>query len=507
MDDSRTLNTKRNIISGTIKQILNIALPFVIRTIVLYTLGAEYQGLSGLFTSILSVLNLTELGFSTAVMVALYSPLAKKDYQTVCAITTYLKKVYNYIGITILALGLLLLPFLPRLITGSVPNDVNIYILFIIYLLNAAISYMLFAYKSVVINAMQREDIVSNISTVSSTAIRLAQIIVLLMFKNYYVYILVLPIGTIVNNFLLQYYSKKYFPNIKPIGAIEKETRLEIVNQIKAIFIGKIGDVARNSCDDIVISAFLGLSMVAVYDNYYYIYAALYALLLVFMRAMQASVGNSIVVENKEKNYKDLKIFTFIFMWITGWCTACMCALYQPFMTMWMKNNNDMLLSTGNMVLFCIYFYAINMNDTRNLYITGAGLYPQCKNWFIIETLSNLTLNIVLGKLFGITGIIVATIITIFLFNFIARTNVLFKSYFMISSKAFYLSHMKYLVVTVGVCFINYIACNAINAQGVLGFILKLILSFALPNIIYILTYFKSESFKDMLLFAKKVLK
>lgn len=158
---TRTQNTIRNFSSGLIKQILNIILPFIIRTIVIYYLGAEYQGLSGLFTSILQMLSLAELGFSTAVVFALYKPISEKNTDLICALVNYLNKVYKIVGIVVLGVGLALLPFLGQLITGYVPENINIYILYLIYLFNTVISYWLFAYKSALLTAMQREDIVS----------------------------------------------------------------------------------------------------------------------------------------------------------------------------------------------------------------------------------------------------------------------------------------------------------------------------------------------------------
>ncbi len=145
---SRIMNSKRNIVTGMFKQAMVIILTFLIRTVVLYTLGAEYQGISGLFTSILQVLNMTELGFSAAVTFILYKPIAENDEVAICAIMSFLRKAYRIIGTIIMTVGLMLLPFLPRLIKGSYPQDINIYIIYLIYLVNAVVSYMLFAYKS-----------------------------------------------------------------------------------------------------------------------------------------------------------------------------------------------------------------------------------------------------------------------------------------------------------------------------------------------------------------------
>ena len=205
MSDSRIKNSKRNLKSA-----------IILRTLILYKLGEEYQGLNGLFTSILQVLNLTDLGFSSAVVYILYKPIAIGDNDTVCALISYLKRVYRIIGIVILAIGLILLPFLKFLIKGSYPDEVNIYLLYLIYLSNSVISYWLFAYKTALLLAMQRADLTDKISSIIKSSMFIVQAVVLIVFGNYYVYVIFLPIFSIINNLLVQFVSKKYFPQITP---------------------------------------------------------------------------------------------------------------------------------------------------------------------------------------------------------------------------------------------------------------------------------------------------
>ena len=506
MAKSRVNYTKRNIGSGIVKQVIHLILAFVIRTAIIYVLGAEYQGLNGLFTSILHVLNMTDLGFSVAVTYILYKPIAENDTKAICAIINYLKKVYFWIGIIILGAGLVITPFLSHLIKGEVPQDINIYVLFVIYLLNTSVSYLLFAYKSTLLTAMQRQDIVSNAYTIVNTIINVLQLILLIIFKNYYVYICLMPIGTIANSILLQLASKKYFPEIIPEGEIETETRRELTKQIKAVFIGRVSDIARNSFDNIVLSMILGLVVVTIYDNYYYIYNAIYGVMAIIIHGIMASVGNSIATESVDKNYKDLKKFNFLFMWIVSWCSICMLCLYQPFMFIWMKGKTDMLLSNFNMILFCVYFYAINMTYVRSMYLDGFGLFHECRFTFIAEALLNLILNFALGHFFGVTGIIVATILTIFILNFITRTNILFKHYFKRSPSEFYLQHAYYFFATAIAAVASYYVCSLVAPKGAIGLCIRLVVCCVLPNIILLAFYYKHKQFKESIIFLKRII-
>lgn len=503
---SRLKNARRNVLSGIIRQLVVIILNFAIRTAILYFLGAEYQGLSGLFTAILQVLNMTDLGFAAAVTFILYKPIAENDNDAICAIIAFLRKVYRIIGYSILCVGLLIMPFIPKLITGSYPQGINIYFLWLIYLLNAVVSYLLFAYKSTLLTALQRDDAVSKIYSITTLLSKSIQLILLFLFRNYYLYVLILPIGSIINNILLQIFSQKYFPELQPKGKIDGATKQLLVKQVKAVFMGRISDIARNSFDNIVLSSFMGLVTVAIYDNYYYIYSAVFGFMGIIAHSIQASVGNSLVKENVDKNYNDCIKFSFIFMWIVGWCSICMCCLYQPFMKIWMSNRSEMLLSVPNMLLFCLYFYAISLTYTKGVYLEAKGLFWECRKWYVLEAIGNLTLNIVLGYFWGVSGILIATIITIFVFNFLGGAGELFKHYFHRSPKEFYGYHICYFCVTLLNALITFVVCGAIQVQGVFGLAVRLVICIILPNIVYICAYYRTNNFRSALSIVNRFL-
>jgi O-antigen/teichoic acid export membrane protein len=505
--DSRTKNSKRNIISGLIRQGIGILLPFFIRTAVLYLLGELYVGVGSLFNSILHVLNLADLGFSTAVIYALYKPVSDENWDAVSVIINYLKRIYRIVGFIILGTGLALLPFLEKLIAGDLPQGINIYILYVIYLSNSVISYFFFAYKSALLTAMQRDDVVSNTTSIITIFTRVTQLIILLFTRNYYLYISILPIGTIINNILYQYWSKKLFPWVIPKGELPREIATQLSKQIKGVVFNKIGDVARNSFDNIILSSLLGLATVAIYNNYYYIFSAVYGVVLVIINAVQASVGNSIATETVEKNYNDLRTFTFVFTWFTGWCTVCMFALYQPFMFIWMRGNQELIFPNIIMTLFCIYFYGVTMNNTRNLYLNGKGLFWECRVWYIVEAFGNLALNIILGIFWGVVGVLLATIITIFLFNFLCRNIVLFREYFKRPPKEFYLDHAVYAVTTIITCFVTTLCVNAIPISGVYGLFVRIVICIVIPNVVFLLCYCKNPNFKSGIALLRRLIR
>ena len=416
MEKSRTKNTTRNISTGLINQMISIILPFINRTAILWTLGAEFTGLAGLFSSILNVLNMAELGFNTAIVYSLYKPMADKNHKKICEIVSLFRKIYSIVGTVVLVGGLAIMPFLPNLIHGSYPDTINLYIVYLLYLVNSAISYYMFAYKECLLIADQRQDIANNIRAVVNIARYLVQLLVLVITKDFYAYLIVAIIGTIATNLLIHLSTRKRYPFYKRIK-LRMRIPAEMKKQVSGLMINKICDTFRNSFDSLVISGFIGLTATAIYGNYYYIYSALYGVMLVICNAMGASVGNSIIKNSEKTNYKHMLTFSQIFAGIMGFVAVALACLYQPFMKLWA--GEELLLPTFDMLLFCVYFYAINMNNIRNQYISGTGIWWKLKWSYIVEAIANLGLNFILGKFFGITGVIVATIVTIFLFNYL----------------------------------------------------------------------------------------
>ncbi len=491
----RAKNTKRNMIFGFVNKVICMLFPFIIRTIIIRIIGKEYLGLDSLFTSILQVLNLAELGFSSAVVYSMYKPIAEEDDELLCQILNYYKKVYFVIGLVIFFVGIAILPFLTKFIKGGYPQNINIYVLYILYLINTVVSYTLFAYRGSLLDAYQRFDVVSNISTLSKIMCYGIQIVLLLKTKNYYLYVVALVISTIFNNILTQHYTKKLFPNIEGRGVLKEEIKKDILVKIKGLMISKLCDTSRNAFDSIFVSSFIGLAQTAIYNNYFMIMNAVIMLLSIISRSIIGGVGNSIAVESSEKNYSDLRKLNFGYMWIAGWCAICMMCLYQPFTEL--VFGKDMLFPVSTVVMFCIYFYVLKMGDIRSVYFEAAGLWWENRFKSFVEAGVNLLLNYFLGKYFGVRGIVLATLVSLFFINFIWGSNLIFKYYFKtICSKEYYAQHLLYASVTFINAFFTYKVCLALAFSGIIGFFIKGIICLILPNILFLLVYCKTPIFK-----------
>ena len=188
---SRTKNVARNSLFGIILKIYQIIVPFLMRTAMIYLMGIEYLGLNSLFTSILQVLSLAELGVGSAMIFSMYKPIVEKDKETIWALLNLYKKYYFIIGLVICIVGSAVTPFVPKLIKDDVPGGLNIYILYLLNLAVTVMTYWLFAYKNALLQAHQRSDIASKIQIISCTLQYLIQFLILWLFHNYYLYIIV----------------------------------------------------------------------------------------------------------------------------------------------------------------------------------------------------------------------------------------------------------------------------------------------------------------------------
>lgn len=505
MEDSRIKKSSRNIVFSLINKITMLVIPFIVRTILIYTLGINYVGLNGLFNSVLSVLSLAELGFGSALVVNMYKPVAEGDEEAISKILGYYKKIYFSIGIIILVVGICILPFLDLFISGDVPSDINLYILFLVYLLNTVISYLFFGYRNALFVANQRNDIVSKISTLSNVAMYAIQIIVLLAFKNYYAYIIVLPLTTMINNVVSYVVSKKMFPSIDCKKGLDEDIKKDVVDKTKVLVGHKIGGIVANSFDSITISAFLGLVILGQYNNYHYIVAGLFGLISAITSVVVPSVANSTIKRDLESNLKDYNTFNTIIHLLNVICCSCLFCLYQPFVKIWVGDSN--LLSMFVVVLLTLYFFVNCSRQITLVYKDALGLWKEDCLRPYVEAGVNLILNLILVNFIGLEGVIIATVISMGIVTSPWEVKVLYKHYFKQSSKSYFGWLLYNLLIVIISVSLSYLLCSLISIEGILGFILKMIVSGIISILIGIIAYFKTSRFKDVLVFSKKVIK
>ena len=500
----RVGNAKRNIFFTLINKIITLLFPFVIRTVLIKEIGAEFLGLNSLFASILQVLNLAELGFTSAVVFSMYKPIAEDDNETLCAILNFLRIIYLKISLVMLVAGLVIMPFIPHLIKGTCPEGINLYVLYIIYLLNTCLSYAFFSYKQTVLTAYQRIDILNNINTVLYLFIYSLQLLIIYTTHNVYLYSFSYVISTAIMNSLSAIIANKKFPHLVCKGSLSSEIKADIKQKVAGLMIGKVAGITRNAMDSIFLSAFLGLVETAIYNNYYFIMNSVTGFMLIIYGSIVAGVGNSVATETVEKNYEDLKTLNFIYMWISGWFAICLLCLYQPFTVLFFGEN--MLFPFTTVIAFCCYFYVLKTGDMLCLYAEANGLYWHQRYVAIAEGGFNILLNFILGKYFGALGIVSATTISLLLSTNSWGASIVFKNYFKNQRLSEYFGrHFLYLLVTIIVGFITLWFCNLISENTIAALLKKAVVCTIVPNTLFMLIYFKSIQFKKAFQFLKNV--
>ncbi len=505
--DTRTLNSKRNIIVGILGNCLIPVFGLIVNSAIVRHFSVEYIGLIGTFNAVLQILNLAELGFSTSMIVNLYKPLKENDISTVRGILAAYRFVYRIIGLVILAAGTVVCFFLTSIVKDVGGISENIYILYLLYLANKAVTFMLFAHKEALLNAAQRLDIINLVHIITFVLKSGLQLAAIILFKNIYFFAIALLLSTVFYYLVLNIISKKKFSQYYPEGKIEASIKQNVKEQVAGLTISNILGVSRDSLNSLLITSFFGLYIAGKYSNYLTIYDAVIGFFLVTTKAIQSSIGNSIVSESVEKNYKNLTKMEFLHNIVITACTVYMLCLYQPFMKLWM--GQELMFSNPLMILFVVYFYIRAMSEVRNAFFSALGYWWKAKWIFVIEAFVVIGLMLCLGKTIGVAGIIAAPSISILAVNYIGITNLLFKEYFGEGRKVFYTNRIVYTVITIINCGTAYYFSNLIPYEGIPGLIIRLlvctlVLVIMLPALMFLV---KRPYVKEALVFIKQIFK
>ena len=507
---SRTANAKRNIIWGFLAKVIGLLGPFVTRTLMIYYLGTAYPGVNSLYTSVLQVLSLAELGFGAAVTYSMFKPVAEGDTREVAAYLNYFKRVYRVVGIVILVLGLAMLPLLQFLVKAEWPPDVDLQLCFLIYLFNTTVSYFLFAYKQSLLNAYQRSDVINKANIIVMTAQFTLQSVALVAAPNFYTFAILIPCATVAGNLLVAWFTKRLFPEFGEAALKEQRlgeaARAEVRKRVAGLVFQQICATTRHSFDSVVISAFIGITTLTLYGNYYLIMSGITGLVTVIIGAITPSIGNSVATESKEKNFADCRLFMFIYAMLSIVCASCLITLYQPFMRIWV--GEELTLPFIVPLLMTVYFYVLTMGDVRYAYVNASGIWWELRWRALAESVANLVLNIILVQVLGLAGVILATLLSLFVINFVYGSHLTFKYYFgMDKAKAFYLDHLLYLAVCAAVCTVTYLVCGLLPDGGIGLWLAKALACVACSGALLCACFGWTKRFREALVFAKRVVR
>lgn len=493
--DTRTKNALRNTAVGIISQILTLIFSFVNRTVFIHFLGSDYLGFNGLFSNILSLLSIAELGIGSAIVYSMYKPLAEQDKEKIKALVNLYKKCYVTIGVVITIIGLSLIPFFDILIKNPPNIDENIVLIYILFLLSNVNSYF-FYYKIVVINTDQKGYIISLYTQIFKWIQVILQIVILVISKNYILYLVVQVLCAIGTNFALYLKANKMYPFLKEknIIKLDKKESKEIKNNIKSMVTYSLSPAIIGGTDNIIISSVIGLTAVGLYSNYYLIISSLNLFLSQIHSAIRASIGNLTAVGKKQKKKEILYKLLYIDYFIYGICGILLMALMNDFIKIWI--GEEFLLSNLTLLSLVLFFYIDGMQFVGSSYRTTAGLFAYAKSAPFFEAIINIVMSIVLGKLIGLPGVFFATSLSkIFVFCWL-DPYLIYKHIFKESPKEYAQKYIKYFVIfSLSLILIFYIS-NIFPVSNYLLWVIKACILGLLTVLIFIILTHKSFEFK-----------
>lgn len=501
---SRSDYTTLNILSGIVGYILNFIVGLVCRMVFTRTLPTDYLGINGLFTNILSMLSLAELGIGSAIIYALYKPLATNDRPKIASLMQFYGKCYRTIGIVVGVMGVCLMPFLKLLITEQPNIDENLYLIYSLYLFNTASTYF-FSYRGAMLSAAQQNYLVVGISYLFTIAQSIIQIVLLLVTHNYIYYLGVLIVGSFAYNVTISAIAKKKFPYIaeKHILPLEKEERKGLIKNVRALIVWKLSGLLVNQTDSIIITFFNGLSTVGLASNYTLLSNSLNSMLGLVFNGVSASVGNHNALETKEQKLSLFHAINLANFWLFGWAAIGIAVVSTDIVQLMF--GETYMLPIEIPLIIAINFYMVGMQNAVWTYKNTMGLFRPGRYLLIATAAINLICSIWLGKLWGLFGILFATAISRALTNTWYDPYAVHKYGFGVSVIPYYVRYFIFafiVAVTGGLC---YFLCSLLPFALLPNTILKFIICCIIPNVIFFVCFHRRPEFQYLLRYAKRV--
>lgn len=509
MEKSRTINATLNAGTAILMQVSVYAVNFITRTIFIYTLGARYLGLNGLFNNVLSLLALSELGISSAITFYLYRPLAENNQEIILSVVQFFKHAYVLIGAFIFTLGCFLIPFLPYIVSFEQNVPENLYIIYLLFLVDVVNTYLFFNYKQVLLTAAQRNYILTSINILFSFINAIVCSVILIVCHNYIAYLLTKLAMQFIQRAAVNSRINKEFPYIRQLKKakpLERFIRTALIKNIQSIFVFRLASKLYESTDNIIISAAIGTIYVGYYSNYLLIVQMVTAFYDAVMSSFSAGVGNLVTEGNEKKNRAVFCQLEIINTWLITFCSVCMMQLFTPFMQLWLaKRDSGFVLGTEIVFVIVLNFFITNRLKIVFLYKDAFGLFRYGKYRQMAGGIANVILSIFLARSLGLFGILLATNVCNICFSVPAFAKSVFHQGFRTSTWDYYIKFILDAVQTGIIYIIVHWICQCFGKQNICAFIMQILVCIIVVNLVLLLRYYNNPHFKILLTRGKRI--
>ena len=494
MKSERKKNSIKNIIGSMASNIITIIIGLIAQALFIKILGSEYLGLNGLFSNIITMLGIVELGVGNAIIYNLYKPIAENNIEKIKSLMKFYKKSYMIIAFVVAIIGIAIIPILPFFVE-DVSVNINIIIVYLLFLADVVCSYLL-SYKRSILYANQKNYIINIIHIIYTILLNTFQILVLYLTRNYYYYLVIKIFMRVFENSIISIIADRKYPFINnSADNLDKETEKDIFTKVKALFFHKIGSFAVLGTDNIIISKYLGLITVGLYSNYYLIINAIQTVFGQIIISFTASIGNMLVTESKQKCYDVFKKIRFFNFWLATFASCSVLIIMDSFISIWIGDEYILPLLVLEVLVFNLY-----QKLMRNSYMSfkeAAGIYYEDRFVPLIEATLNIVVSIVCCKLFGLAGVFVGTVISGLALWCYSYPKYVYKRLFDRSYIEYAKETIGYIILFVLIASGTYYLSTIINFSNIyLEFISNAMISLIVPNILLFIIFFKTDNFK-----------
>lgn len=452
--DSRIKNSFKNIGFGFISQIVQMLLGFVCRTIFIQYLAIEYLGAQGLFLNILGLLALAELGVGNALMYSLYKPIAEKDYALLNDLIVLFKKIYFFIGCAVGVIGLALIPFLKDIVvTDHAVLMQDIYVIYLLYLANSVASYF-FSHRYSILVADQRNYIVSKLSIIVTIIQTIIQILSLVLYQNFVLYLIIQVACTFFTSLLIYFKTNKEYPFLKlPAKAVSRDIKHQLkVNTFSTALVKFSGAIVNNT-SSIIINAFVGLAILGKYNNYLLLVSMASSLVIQIFQGLTSSVANINAGANHEKKIEIFNVMNFLNFLLYGLGALGLGLYTDDFIRLWV--GDTFVLNPSTAVLVALNFYIVGMQNAIWTFKSTMGLFKEGRWVIVFGAFLNLSFSVLFGYLWGLEGILLAPILSRLLTNAWYEPKIVFEKGLQLKFTIYIWRYLGYTLILTS-CFVVF---------------------------------------------------
>lgn len=500
--NSRTKNSILTMALSSTRQVITLLLTFLSRTVFIYVLGAEYLGLNGLFSNILSLLALSDLGIASAITFYLYKPLACNNVESIKSLMAFYKTCYRAIGSFFIMAGVLIMPFLPKLVNFNQGIPVNLYLVYFLCLINSASSYLFFAYKQTLIIANQEQYKIEKINILFSFLNCITDIVVLICCRDYILYLSFKLVLTLVKNIVIARKVDNEYPYIKEkhYKKLSKNEINDIFKDVYNVAVFRIGHVFFTATDNLIISSILGTIIVGYYSNYHLVISQITVFITLIVNSVYAGVGNVIAKEDSKKQFELFKQLDFFVYFITAFCSVCLFQLLNSFINIWVGSaEKNYILSQMVVILNCFVFYLDNSTQIVNVFRESSGHFELGRNTEICGGVLNIILSIIFSKIWGLPGVFFATVVSKMLLVIIPLRIWVGKTVFNKSYGTILYPFIIRTILTGVVCTVTWLLLRGIHQTTITNFVFETIFTAIISLILLILIYLPTNEMKSLI--------